>query len=71
MPRAKQTDKFYIVKTFGKYRVFGDLQVGVNHSYKGSRGDLSLQAFIDFLREHNVDLAKVTLSPTFTTFASK
>ena len=64
MPRAKKTDKFYINKMRGR-RSYGNHLVGINRLYEGDPKNLTLQAFVDFLKEHGIDPAKVKCPVSF------
>lgn len=64
MPRAKKTDKFYIVNVRG-HKVYGNHLVGINPLYEGDSKNLTLQEFIDFLQKVGVDPATVKLPAKF------
>jgi DNA-binding sugar fermentation-stimulating protein len=64
MPRARKTDKFFIVQIKG-CKNLGNHLVGINPDYEGDRSNLHLQEFVDFLKEQGVDPSKIKLPDSF------
>ena len=61
-----RTEKFFIyAPSQGPYK--GHRLTGINEGYKGEPGKLSLQDFLDFLKEQGVDPVNVALPLGFKT----
>jgi len=69
MSRATKNDPFFIyaAKANGYWK--GKRLIGVNRTYEGDVGQLTLQDLLSFLNKHDVDPADVKIDQSFLTYA--